>query len=302
MSLTLLHNDFGNNMELTDSGDVSRPSYEIVQMFEDKVFRLYDEWQDDFNHLYQENEITSLRIGGQVKDISFLSSLSNLSKLEIVSGSVDLRQLENLSMLKKLTLHEKIAVSFDFAKLRELESLGIVWSKKVKGVQEMNNLRSLTLIEGDHESLQGLSALPNLERLSLVKLKTIDLSLVGEIHTLSALWIKIARKIVDISFLRKLTRLKILGVQECTGFHDLNVLSEVKSLEILSLDGVGEIVSLSPLCSLPRIKEVFVFGRNSTKILCQDYSKLLANPTMQRLSILGPRGFDWRRQEDQQSI
>lgn len=280
---------------MSESSTEPRPPYEIAQLFGERIFRLYDEWQNEYNKVFEDNDISCLKLSKTVKDLSFLASLPELHNLELCSFHPADLPLDSMKNLRRLQVNGKFLSAVPFSKLKHLSKLGVGWNRYAVGIGQLANLTSLTLVDSTQEAVVELINLQNLEILRLFRTKANDFGSIGQISGLRSLWIRMARRLADIAFLRDLKHLSELYIQDSSGFLDLSVLSSVTSLESLGLEDVGKVLSLSPLSSLPRIKRIAVFGGKGTFVKDNDYSVLLANPSVEAIDIVGRGGCTWRR-------
>ncbi|MDX1484927.1 MAG: leucine-rich repeat domain-containing protein [Alphaproteobacteria bacterium] len=113
---------------------------------------------------------------------------------------------------------------------------------------------------GDVNQRQFDAILPLLDPVYLAfnGLRVADLAPLGRLQRLEALEINWNTKVTDISFLARLTGLRLLSLIHCTKVHDLAPIGHLRNLEILDLGGgmwaTFKPDTLEPLRSLEKLR------------------------------------------------
>ena len=187
-------------------------------------------------------ERLTLYNGDTVTDISALSNLKNLTRLDLRSTSItDISPLSDLTNLKELLL------TVDHNDLNSLSNLV--------------NLTRLALIFSSNSDISPLSNLKNLEDLSLSYVESMDLRPLSNMTSLTSLYIECNGKpdLNIFSNLVNLTRLTIYnrdGDYYDTSYYDISPLSNLKKLRELTLNAIYAKIDLSPLSDLTELEQL----------------------------------------------
>jgi hypothetical protein len=191
-----------------------------------------------------DTSLKSLRINnGIFSDLSPLAALTELEDLRIAytRNVVDISPLSSLANLRKLELFE---LSPSFQDITPLSSL--------------SNLRYLRTSGPFDCNFRGFASLPQLEVLSIGH-SCIDVSHIARLTTLRELYLEGYGKIVNIEHLQNLKNLKGLSIYgEENGNLDLSWIPALQELEYLHMPR-QIIADISPLALLPRLVEINLY-------------------------------------------
>ncbi len=217
-------------------------------------------------------ELTNLRYlyidGSRLSDISHLSALTNLQEIEITDGDylVDLSVLSKLENLTSIHLECKKVKNLGFVKGMKLERFSL----------EGSMIQDISALESSIETLEYLSLMDNSD--------VTDYSLIGEMHNLSQLELKVKTDAILPSFenLQKLIyvhanyfenigcladakNLEEIWLEQCV-MYELEDLTKLKSLAYLTINDTRNYVdSLAPLTQMKSliyldISDTTIFG------------------------------------------
>lgn len=204
---------------------------------------------------------------GFIEDISALSGMSRLSKLDLFGQSItDLSPISSLRELNALELSGSLYNTKDLSPLSalsELTILSLVNNKldDISALASLSNLCELDLFGNELSNISALSELTNLVRLNLggnpigdisslaglMQLEVLiidnlhrgndklrDISPLAELVNLTNLNLNGNYQIGDISALAGLVNMRSLDLMEC-GISDISALSNMRNLELASL-------------------------------------------------------------------
>lgn len=146
-------------------------------------------------------------------------------------------------ILMKMTWLEELEISN--YKDRKLDLIAI---------NEMKNLRKLSMQQIPIVSLTHLSNLTNLEKLKLIKLGINDLNGIEYLRKLENLTINYCSKLKDISGISACTQLKKLEFNMCKKIEKYEKLSDLKNLKGLVINSCGEVSSLKFIKDMSGLK------------------------------------------------
>ncbi len=214
-----------------------------------------------------------------LSDISFLSGLAGLERLQLVHG--DLKSVKALSKLHNLTeldlSENEISDIMPLAQLKKLEVLKLGNNKisNLSTLKSLSRLKELDLsvnLVGDISALRGLKALEaldlsnnyinglkplegltGLKKLSLFRCGISDISSLAAMTGMEALHIG-SNNVTDISPLKEMTQMKLLYVS-LNKVEDIAALKEMKQLAELNIcyNKIGSIAPLEGLSGLEKL-------------------------------------------------
>ena len=152
--------------------------------------------------------------GNDIRDISPLSSLSNLKRLDLSSN----RELTDVSPLSNLS---------------NLEYLDISSIKKLTDITPLSKLTKLVYLDAIDNKIKevgALSGLPNIKTLSLSINEIEDISSLNKLYSLRTLQLG-ANKIKDIRPLSNMVGLEVLQLEK-NPIEDFTPLNNLKSVEV----------------------------------------------------------------------
>lgn len=203
-----------------------------------------------------------------VKDLQPISrlaaSLESLSVETASSATLDLTAFPQLTRLAASWSQIRMSIS-EAPQLKDLFILSYGESD-LTALRWNSSLNQLTLKDRPRiRSLHGVEALPSLERLGVYSAPLNDIDPLGHgVPTLHELQVESCR-IQDLSPLASQRTLRFLNASECDELASLSPLRELTELSDLWLFGTTKIMDddLSPLCTLPRLRELKMKSRRS---------------------------------------
>lgn len=177
---------------------------------------------------------------GSIRDLEFLRYFPALRNFEVTSMVHPLTSLAGLRHLRPDLVELAITQPELSADLSILERFGA--------------LESLYL-EGRFTSIDTVSRLVSLEDLTLRSVKLSDLTVVAPLQRLRALDIKLGGT-RDLSLLPALTSLQYLELWMIRGLTDLRSIADVKSLQYVFLESLGQVRALPSFGNSPMLRRV----------------------------------------------
>lgn len=250
-------------------------------------------WTDEISRLLADGRADGLDLnyakGFKDTDLSVLTSWP-IRRLTVLARTVkDLSPLERLAgSLERLSVQTAPKASIELSRFPALTTLSADWNQIRSSVSDAPRLRDLMIRTYDEPDLtplrwntaltrlrfkdrpalrrlDGVAMFRSLEHLAvygaplhaLDELSTQELSL-RELHVESC-------PVRDLSPLASQRHLQLLNASECGDVASLSPLRELSDLSILWLFGTTKIVDddLSPLCALPRLRELRMRSRRS---------------------------------------
>lgn len=176
-----------------------------------------------------------------------------------------LYDMPNIKWLQCNTIYgesKSSVASVDYSKLQGLQRLAIVGKKGHYNVDAATELKILCLDQGQPASgtLQGAFSGGKLEELSICQSPIRTLAGIEDAEMLQKLDLAYNRRLEDISALVGLKKsLTWLNIEKCGRIQDFSVLSELRELEYLRLDGSNSIENLEFLRNTPKLKSLILF-------------------------------------------
>jgi hypothetical protein len=202
-----------------------------------KGIMIEGEWSKAISDFIEKESIEALFLnyarGWKGKDFSFLSELKSIKELDmIVAKAENLDSISGMHNLEELNLAGFTRSEIDFTKLKKLRKCYINWwtgvssildcvsleslyldEVKIKDLSKiglLKNLTSLTIANSTVDSIEWVSKLPHLTKLSLLNCRQVkDLSAIEACVNLKELTIDGSKKLMDIDFLKKTQRFRI---------------------------------------------------------------------------------------------
>ena len=207
----------------------------------------------DLSPLINLKNIRYLYLGdNKITDISALSNLENLKSLSIDNNNVsDISTLSNLKKLEYLGLFHanvtSLAPIIGLPKLEQLDIRGIEkFNPNIKNeVAQMTNLKGLSIGNLEDTSLNYLSNLTKLERLSIgytnrfdeAEFKIKDLAPLASLNNLNELYFGLDENVANISALQSLNALEDVTVYNEVSQSIINELKKIPNLKKLKVRG-----------------------------------------------------------------
>ena len=198
---------------------------------------------DVWNVIY-DNGFTLDLSGKGIKDISPLADMTLISDLNLSDNNIS--DLNNLGL--------------DWEKLENLSKLSLNNNEKLVGISALGELNQLLTLEVNNTGIKeddiiSIGKMDQLEELSLGDMKDneslSDLSALASLTHLKKLYLNNDELIQDFGFLKYLSGLSTLDLGAVNlSNDDLHILSDMKSLEELTIQNNKDITSLQPLSKL----------------------------------------------------
>jgi len=201
--------------------------------------------------------VTSIRgvWHGTPGDLMLLRQFGSLRSLNIKSHSHEsLDAINSLSNLASLAIDSASTFDVDLANWPILTDLFFVHSGRFVNQSLAPNLAILRIVSWRETSLEGLSDLRSIEKLSLRGGALKNLKGLERMPKLQYLELASLRNLVDFSELSDAKGLHTLIIDSCNKLNSIDVLDGLIDLETLILDNVGDLASLNVLRRLPRLK------------------------------------------------
>lgn len=144
------------------------------------------------------------------------------------------------------------------------------------------SITTLELAGAELSSYDFLTQFTSLERLILEDLDIVDLTPVGTLTQLEALYLSACDAVTDLSPLAGLESLEELYIYDCSGISDCTPLEDISSLVILGLDFCTSVTDLNFLYGVPALQTLSLYS--DTRIT--DFSPLEALPELQVLNLV----------------
>ncbi len=210
--------------------------------------------------------------GYELKEISFLDQIRDVVEgLNVIQGDIDLRGIEQLKNLRRINISDELGCFIDFSAFKNLEKCSVLWNKKMKNLSSCSKLRELIVKKGDGKDLVELcKGLPNLQLITLIQARLIDLNFLNWLTDLKELEIYYSPNIEDIQGLLNANETIIKFILDhCKKVSDYGVISSLSRLEYLGINDAGKIPTLSFIKNLKYLKHLSFVG---TDILDNDMS------------------------------
>ena len=218
-----------------------------------------------------EHNIKKAVIIGQ--NIDFITRCPTLKYLEIIpadtiSGSFDysplyqMPKIEYLSCRTTYGTHQKpIDTCIDYSKINGLKTL-VINNKSHLNYQQIETLEHLYILNNKLVDLSNLGNLKNLIKLELFNCGLKTLKGVSKLKKLQKLSVSYDRTLFDVSEIEKLDKsLRTLSIENCPKIDDFTFLNKLVNLEHLELMGNNVISDLNFLSNM-RLLKVLSFSMN----------------------------------------
>ena len=189
--------------------------------------------------------LTSLEAGGtQIKDLTPLSSLHNLTRLQLANCD----RLENLNPLSELV------------NLKELNLIGCHRLKSLQPIRNLKKLESLELsvMQNEGHGMDLINQLPSLNRLRLQRCMLKRIDFLDSRCTIRHLMICNSNSLMDLSGLNKLSKLRTLYLDQCNALESLKGIGTPPSLRYIRVVSCSKFRSLAGAENLAALSEIRV--------------------------------------------
>ena len=191
--------------------------------------------------------------------IDFLSECPDIEHLIIEGPSVEnFNGAYRLKNLKTLVINEPShTLEIDFSQLTSLEEIFGKLPPKALGIASLINLKKMMIwgYQPEEKNLKEITALQDLVHLELINPQLISLEGIEELKKLSFLGLYRTKTLTDIGAIQYLTQnLRKLQIDLVKNIQDFSPIGKIQSLEFLSLNACGDILSIRFTKQLPNLK------------------------------------------------
>jgi internalin A len=253
------------------------------------VMALKSSWSPKYARAVAKHDVKVIRLsmfnGWSDSDISFLRDLPALEGVDILSEKVtDVRVITELANLRLLSLTCKATGSIDLVKLKRLVRVFLTWRDAYRSLFALHTLKKITIL-GYPERDLWIWPQPNqvLFEMYLSSRKLESLRGIGNFPKIGKLTISKCPKLACLDDLSTSTSLENFVLAKCPGVENLTSVSSLHDLRELSIEDCGEIHSLAPLAECKRLEFLQVAG--NTTLLDGDLSPLLSLPKLREVLV-----------------
>lgn len=240
-----------------------------------------NDFKEGINFFAKQNDLFQIQLRGayggekQILDFSGFRNIANQLKVLSFSGFngkleiiEEFDSIYSLEKLEKLFINDKHNFKLDVSKFSGLKELGIVFSSKVEGLENLSNVNKIVISGGYPKiDLTFLQALESIEELHIYKSSKLE-SLKGIEHLKNLKKLKLAYngKLENIKMLEE-TNLKSLHIEKCKQLSDFSYLSNNNSIEELFIDNLDSLTFISNMSSLYKINFMLSKDGDMTPLL-----------------------------------
>lgn len=206
-----------------------------------------------------------------IESFSFLKEYTFLKGLEISSRHENSYDFLNcLNNLEYLNIQNEGTIQIDLSNLKKLKKLVLQWRENIKGLEQLNQLEELSLIDYKEDDLIIIKNLTKLKKLVLKsRLKLTNLKGVENLKELESLTIGDCLRVVDVENIKGLPKLTQIQFLQCKGVKGLDQWEDLPALQSLKFINCKAINSLAFLVKLPSLNNLTILN---TKIIDGDLS------------------------------
>lgn len=191
--------------------------------------------------------------------IDFLSECPGIEHLVLEGPSVEnFNGAYSLENLKTLVINDPSPkLEIDFSQLTSLEEIFGNLPSKTVGIGSLINLKKMMIwsYQPEEKNLKEISALHDLVHLELISPQLISLEGIQELKKLSFLGLYRTKTLTNIKPLQYLSEnMKTLQIDLVKNIQDFSPIGKIQSLEFLSLNACGDILSIRFTKQLPNLK------------------------------------------------
>lgn len=214
-----------------------------------------------------------------------LDGVMQVRRMIVWRAKPDVRELEALTSLEKLTLSE--AQPFDFSRLGNLAEVGGVWSPKWTNLERCKALRRFSVSGYKKSDLGELKAHPLLEEISLISPALTSLEGIDALPVLRTLEISRSAALESLEGVGDAPVLTRLSLSGCRKISDYEPLAGARGLESLEVEQCSAIPSLSFIGSLPKLRFLSIMD---TALSDKSLQPCVDHPSLTGIAVTG-RGY-----------
>ena len=204
--------------------------------------------------------------GYKLADVSFLTEVGELiEEITIIDDTINLDELRNVKNLKKIYIGGSNTSTINFEWFKYLESCNIFWHSKLSSLSHCKNLKELVLRKYVYnaKTLNFISGLSSLKRLTLIQNKFSDLQMLKCFSHLEELEISYNRDLKEISEIRDGAKSLVkLRIENCKNIVDYTAIGNLKELKYLAISSSADIKSLGFIRNLKNLEYLSFVGTN----------------------------------------
>lgn len=269
-------------------------SYRIERDNDGDTLVVTDSWTDGISQLLAEGRADGLDLnyakGFKDTDLGILRDWP-LKRLTVLARTIkDLSPVSRLAgTLEVLSVQTAPNALIDLGTFPALTTLAAEWSQIRSSVSGAQRLRDLMVRAYDESDLTALRWNTSISRLRFKDRPRIrHLNGVEVLRSLDHLAVYLA-PLQDIDALAtEDLALRELHIESCR-VHDLSPLVSQRSLSLLNASECGDLASLSPLRALGDLSILWLFG--TTRVVDDDLSPLCALPRLRELRMRSRRSY-----------
>ena len=240
----------------------------------------YLKYQKDYTPDYvekviKENKLNGLRIFAilqedRIDSFGFLIEYTFLEGLGIASrDDYDYEFLKSLTNLKRLSIQKFGEYQIDLSHQINLESLSLEWRKKIVGLENCQKLTCLCLVDFKKEAdLRKISMVKNLKELTIKTASIKSVEGVSRLTSLERVSFGNCRSLKSVKDLNGLKSLKKIEFSVCSKIQDYHLLTDLPKLECLEFTSCRDIASIKFIENFPKLKRLVMSA--NTNILDSD--------------------------------
>lgn len=230
--------------------------------------------------------------GFSESNLDLLDSGWSLRRLEVLDRSiVDLGPIELLTSLEDVSIQAAAPAVLDIEMLPNLRSLAGEWTLIGRGLSAVPSLErvvSWLFDDADMHVFRDLVALTALTVKDAPRLESLSgLGSLADLATLTIVGAPHLHEIDDVAGLS--SSLRELEFEECSRVDAIDDIESLVDLCFLGVSECGDIASLAPMRSLVQLQTFYGWG--STRILDGDLSPLASLPRLREIRMRNRRGY-----------
>lgn len=269
-------------------------SYRIERDYNGDTLIVTEAWTDRISQLLAEGRVDGLDLnyakGFKNTDLAVLENWP-LKRLKILALTTkDLSHVSRLAgTLEELSVQTAPHALIDLEAFPALTTLSAEWGQIRSSVREAPRLRDLMVRSYDESDLMAFRWNPLLKRLRFKDRPRIEsLNGVEMLRSLEQLAVYRAPLHNLAPLADSAPTIRELHVESCR-VRDLSPLASQRSLRFLNASDCGELASLGPLRELTDLSDLWLFG--TSKVMDDDLSPLCSLPQLRELRMQSRRSY-----------